>query len=84
MNAIDRQLDEAGVDHLGISHRNNRYFAADPSLEKPELYDFIYSDVMARATQQLLGDDVFVFYEQYVVKCARTGMSFSGTKIRLR
>ncbi len=39
--------------------------------------EFIFSDVMAEVTRTLLGDDVYLVFEQYVVKSAEKGGSFA-------
>lgn len=77
---IDRanaEMDEQGTDVLGLTRRNSRYFVTHPSLEMPELLDFTFSDVMAAICRATLGPEVYLFYEQYVVKAAERGMKFS-------
>ena len=39
--------------------------------------EFIFSDLMAEITRTLLGDEVFLVFEQYVVKAAEKGGSFA-------
>lgn len=77
MDATDAEMDAKGVDALGINRRGNRYFSCQPSHSDRRLYDFIFSPLMEGVCRQLLGDTAHVFWEQYVVKGAETGMSFS-------
>jgi ectoine hydroxylase-related dioxygenase (phytanoyl-CoA dioxygenase family) len=77
IDTTDAEMDRLGVDRLGISHRGKRYFSENTSRQQPRLLDFIYSPLMAGICRQLLGPDVRVFWEQYVIKGAETGMSFS-------
>ncbi len=73
----DRAMDARGADVDGLSRRGSRYFIAQPSLDQRELFAFIASPLLAGICRALLGDDVWVFYEQYVVKGPETGMAFS-------
>lgn len=78
--AIDRlnaRMDAQGVDVMGINHRNKRYFVSNCFKEQPVLRDFLFSDLMADICRAALGDDAYLFWEQYVVKGAETGMKFS-------
>ena len=79
IDAIHDEMDRQGEDIIGITHRNKRYFVNNKSLEEKydEMNEFIFGDVMAEITSQLLGPDVYLFNEQFVVKSAHQGMSFS-------
>jgi ectoine hydroxylase-related dioxygenase (phytanoyl-CoA dioxygenase family) len=77
IDRTDAEMDRLGKDVLGISHRGRRYFSTHPSWQDPRLYRFIASERMVAAAAQLLGDDVFVFWEQYVVKGADKGLHFA-------
>lgn len=77
IDAMHAEMDRQGSDTLGINHRGKRYFSINTSQAAPRLFDFIYSPLMAGICRQLLGGDVRVFWEQYVVKGAEVGMSFS-------
>jgi Phytanoyl-CoA dioxygenase (PhyH) len=72
----DREMDRLGVDVLDLDHRGRRYFvhAYDGS---PGVRDFLSGDLMAGVAQAVLGQDVYLFNEQYVVKAAEQGMKFS-------
>jgi ectoine hydroxylase-related dioxygenase (phytanoyl-CoA dioxygenase family) len=72
----DREMDGLGVDMLDLDHRGRRYFlhAYDTS---PAVRRFLLSDLMAEITHAVLGDTVYLFNEQYVVKAAERGMRFA-------
>lgn len=74
---MHEEMDRQGTDTLGISHRNRRYFVAKHSEKSEKITHFLFSDLMAEVTQALLGENVFLFHEQYVVKAAEVGMKFS-------
>ena len=73
----DRRMDEAGVDHLGLNHRNRRYFANECQREQPALRQMLFSEEMAAICRLLLGPDVYFFFDQFVVKGPENGMAFS-------
>jgi ectoine hydroxylase-related dioxygenase (phytanoyl-CoA dioxygenase family) len=72
----DAEMDRLGVDVLDLDHRGRRYFvhAYDHS---QRVREFLASDLMVRIAQAALGTDVYLFNEQYVVKGAERGMTFS-------
>ncbi|MDA0711609.1 MAG: phytanoyl-CoA dioxygenase family protein [bacterium] len=77
---IDRknaQMDEQGKDIQGINHRGQRYFISNCFREEPRLREFLFSDLMAEVCRATLGDDAYLFWEQYVIKGAETGMKFA-------
>jgi ectoine hydroxylase-related dioxygenase (phytanoyl-CoA dioxygenase family) len=77
---IDRQnkeFDAKGVDVLGINHRNKRYFVHNCFKDRPEIGNFLFSDLMADVCRATLGDEAYLFWDQYVIKCADKGMKFS-------
>lgn len=73
----DGQLDERGVEVAGITHRGKRYFIGNLYRQSPYLWRFLFSPLMAELTQAILGEDVFLFNEQWVVKGPEQGMKFS-------
>lgn len=77
IDKIHEAFDRRGVDEKGIDRRGARYFPNHPSLIFPEIFDFIHSDVMVDAVRKLLGPDVYVFHEQYVVKMAASDSTFA-------
>ena len=77
IDKMNKRMDEQGTDVIGINHRNQRYFVSNCFREQPSLREFLFSDLMAVVCQATLGDDAYLFWEQYVVKGAETGMKFS-------
>jgi ectoine hydroxylase-related dioxygenase (phytanoyl-CoA dioxygenase family) len=76
IDARDREMDRRGVDKLDLDHRGSRYFVHAYG-NSPAVERFLFSDVMAQIAQAALGDTVYLFNEQYVVKAADHGMKFS-------
>jgi ectoine hydroxylase-related dioxygenase (phytanoyl-CoA dioxygenase family) len=72
----EREMDRLGVDKIDLDHRGSRYFlhayGKSPAVER-----FLSSDLMVQIAQAALGDTVYLFNEQYVVKAAEQGMKFS-------
>ncbi len=77
IDKMDARMDAEGTDVLGISHRGKRYFASNCFLERPQLRQFLFSELMADICRATLGDNAYLFWEQYVVKGAEEGMKFS-------
>ena len=71
----DREMDLLGVDALDLDHRGRRYFVHAYG-KSPAVERFLFSDLMAQIALSTLGDTVFLFNEQYVVKAAEQGMKF--------
>ena len=72
----DREMDRLGVDTLDLDRRGSRYFVHAYG-KSPAVERFLSSDLMAQIAQAALGDTVYLFNEQYVVKAAERGMQFS-------
>jgi len=76
---LARQLADmqmAGADVLGLSHRDKRYFLSCRHEGNPAMERFLLGERMAEIVGALLGGDAFLFLELFVVKPRRTGMSF--------
>jgi len=73
----DAELDYNGKSTLGITHKGKRYFIGNKYRKSPRLWKFIYSDLMAEVCKATLGDEAYLFNEQWVVKGAEQGMKFS-------
>ncbi len=71
------EMDRLGTDHIHISHRGKRYHIAKKYDQVPRLSEFVFSDLMADICRATIGDTAFLFYDQYVVKSAEQGISFS-------
>src|SRR6266498_4361091 len=72
----DREMDRLGVDKLDLDHRGSRYFVHAYG-KSPGIERFLRSDFMVAIARAALGDTVYLFNEQYVVKAAEHGMTFS-------
>jgi ectoine hydroxylase-related dioxygenase (phytanoyl-CoA dioxygenase family) len=77
IDQMDARMDAEGSDTLGINHRGSRYFVSNCFKEQPILREFLFSELMAEVCRATLGDNAYLFWEQYVVKGAETGMKFS-------
>ena len=71
----DREMDRRGVDKLDLDHRGRRYFVHAHG-KSPRIRRFLFSELMAQIARTALGDTVYLFNEQYVVKAAERGMRF--------
>ena len=71
----DREMDRHGVDKLDLDHRGRRYFVHAYG-KSTRMQRFLFSDLMAQIARTALGDTVYLFNEQYVVKAAERGMRF--------
>jgi len=72
-----KEMDAAGTDTLGISHRHSRYFISRCHLESQGVHDFLFGELMSGICHDLFGDEAYLFFDQYVVKGADGGMKFS-------
>jgi ectoine hydroxylase-related dioxygenase (phytanoyl-CoA dioxygenase family) len=77
IDVINAEMDEAGVDVLDLNHRDKRYFIAKRYPDSAGLTQFLFSDLMADVCRATLGDNAYLFLDQFVVKMAEVGMSFS-------
>ncbi len=77
IDVADQEMEAKGLKSNGINHYKKRYFIANRSPENKIMTDFLFGDLMADITQATLGDDVYLFNEQYVVKAADTDTKFS-------
>jgi ectoine hydroxylase-related dioxygenase (phytanoyl-CoA dioxygenase family) len=72
----DQEMDRLGVDKLDLDHRGSRYFVHAYGKSRA-IERFLRSDLMVAIATAALGDTVYLFNEQYVVKAAERGMKFS-------
>lgn len=77
IDAMHAEMDSEGTDVLGISHRNKRYFVPHAAARSPLIHDIVFSDVMADVCRATIGDEAYLYWDQYVVKAAEVGMKFS-------
>ncbi|MDX2227479.1 MAG: phytanoyl-CoA dioxygenase family protein [Verrucomicrobiae bacterium] len=71
------EMDRLGTDTVGLNHRNSRYFVYNRHRESQILTDFLFSDLMYDVSTATLGENVYLFHEQYVIKAAEKGSKFS-------
>ncbi|MCA9109705.1 MAG: phytanoyl-CoA dioxygenase family protein [Planctomycetaceae bacterium] len=74
---MHQEMDRQGTDHIHISHRGKRYHIAKKYDQVPRLSEYVFSDLMAEVCRATIGDTAFLFYDQYVVKAAEQGITFS-------
>ncbi|WP_375424238.1 phytanoyl-CoA dioxygenase family protein [uncultured Friedmanniella sp.] len=77
VEAAEAEMDAAGVDRLGINARGKRYFSSMVYRQRPELRRFIFGPVMEQICRRLLGEDAYLFWEQYVIKAADPDTRFA-------
>jgi len=77
IDSMDAQMDAAGTDRLGINARGKRYFANHVYQQRPELLDFLLGELMAEICRATLGDEAYLFWEQYVIKAGDPDTSFA-------
>jgi ectoine hydroxylase-related dioxygenase (phytanoyl-CoA dioxygenase family) len=77
IDEADARMDAQGVEQMGLSKKGSRYFMAQCYKKDAELRRFLFSDLMAQLCQQTLGENAYLFWEQYVIKGAEAGMKFS-------
>jgi ectoine hydroxylase-related dioxygenase (phytanoyl-CoA dioxygenase family) len=74
----EQAMDAAGTDVLGLNHRGRRYFIGNRHAEaEGRLEGFLFGDLVADICRATLGDDAFLFVEQFVVKMADVGLKFA-------
>ncbi|MEO6876076.1 MAG: phytanoyl-CoA dioxygenase family protein [Opitutaceae bacterium] len=74
--AYDAEMESAGQTFQGINIKGSRYFIANRH-KGTRLPEFIYSDLMAEICRATLGDNAYLFWEQFVVKGPEKGAKFS-------
>ena len=78
--ALDLQLESmerVGAETLGLTHKNKRYSLPCRHEDSPSLERFLFSDLMSEILQPVLGPDVYLFLELFIVKWPRTGIPFA-------
>lgn len=73
----DDEMDRKGVEVDQINHKGKRYFIALRYKDSEAMQDLIFGKEMEEIAKKVLGDQVFLFLEQFVVKAADKGMTFS-------
>jgi ectoine hydroxylase-related dioxygenase (phytanoyl-CoA dioxygenase family) len=73
----DALMDTKGVQTENLSHRGKRYFINNRYRLSSRMWQFIFSDLMAKVASATVGPDAYLFHEQWVVKGAEQGMKFA-------
>ena len=73
---MDAEMDALGTTQIGITHKDNRYFIGNKFTESSILRAFLFGDLMAEICRATLGENAWLFYEQFVLKAGEKGMSF--------
>lgn len=74
---VDRELQARGSEVSGITHRGRRYFIAGRYRHSDRMPAFVFGGLMRAITTAFLGETVYLFNEQWVVKGAERGMKFA-------
>lgn len=77
IDKLDAAMDAAGTDTIGINHRGKRYFSNMIYQDRPELRQFLFSDTMAEICRATLGENAYLFWEQYVIKAGDPDTAFA-------
>lgn len=77
MNEKDEEMGRKGVEMDEINHKGRRYFIALRYKDSKAMQDLIFSQQLEEITKKILGEDVFLFLEQFVVKGADKRTRFS-------
>ncbi len=74
---FDAEMEAKGLKTLGINSYKKRYFISNRGNESAIITGFLFGDLMAEITRATLGDNVYLFNEQYVVKAADQDTRFA-------
>jgi ectoine hydroxylase-related dioxygenase (phytanoyl-CoA dioxygenase family) len=77
---IDRthaEMDAKGTDRILLSARGKRYFAGDCYQALPSMGRFIFSELTADICRATIGQEAYLFCDQYVVKGTDKDSAFS-------
>ena len=78
IDEMNAEMDRLGVTTLrGINHKNNRYFIPTFLSGSDRLGPVIFSELMAEINRATIGDESYLFLDQYVVKAPEKGLKFS-------
>lgn len=73
----DAEMDAKGVEVDEINHKGKRYFIAMKNKDSQPMQELLFGNEMEQITRSILGENVYLFLEQFVVKAADKGMKFS-------
>lgn len=73
LEVLSGLMDATGATTLGLTHRDQRYFLHAPYDESPALEALLFGDTMVGLAAELLGPEVYLFLELFVVKTPERG-----------
>lgn len=73
---LDAEMDKRGTDTIGLIQRRKQYIAFNCLKQRPGLGEFLFSDLMAEVCRAALGDEAYLLWDQYVVKCPGQEMEY--------
>lgn len=73
----DAEMDAKGVEVDEINHKGKRYFIAMRNQDSQPMQELLYGKELEKITRSILGENVYLFLEQFVVKAADKGMKFA-------
>ena len=73
---MDARFDAGLVGEGALSFRGKRYFVNNLYRYSPRTWRFIFGDLMAEVCRATLGEEAYLFNEQWVVKGGEQGMDF--------
>lgn len=68
VDETNRDMDERGIDAIGVNQRNRQYLFTNSYTKRPELGQVLFSDLMAAICRATLGSEGCLFWDQFVVK----------------
>jgi ectoine hydroxylase-related dioxygenase (phytanoyl-CoA dioxygenase family) len=77
IDRLDAAMDVAGTDRIGINAKGKRYFSNMVYQQRPELRSFIFGPIMEQICRRVLGDNAYLFWEQYVIKAGDPDTTFA-------
>jgi ectoine hydroxylase-related dioxygenase (phytanoyl-CoA dioxygenase family) len=77
MDERDAEMDAAGTDVMGLDRRGQRYFVNDCSTRSASLRQFLLGETMREVCRAAVGEDAYLFNDQFVVKGTDGETSFS-------
>ena len=72
----NKEMDRLKVSELELSRKNSRYFVFLAYKNRPNLGNYIFSDLTAALCRATIGDTAYLFWEQFVAKGREKGSEF--------
>ncbi len=76
VEAYEAEMQTRDATNTAITHYMKRYFIDNRGNDTPVITDFLGSDLMADVCRAVLGENAYLFNEQYVVKAAEVSTKF--------